>query len=115
MTRLRYYKYLLHHQSNDLSFHIFILKAFSIQKQEQTYLFLDFKAHSSIYYNPLLKVTDFIIRGSLNPIKKIVLQVLDFLPQIFYSVSFEKENIDLNVWLNTIQTLNNLIPEHIEF
>lgn len=83
MTRLRYYKYLLHHQSNDLSFHTFILKAFSIQKQEQTYLFLDFKAHSSIYYNPLLKVTDFIIRGSLNPIKK----------NCFASVRFSTTNL----------------------
>lgn len=33
-------------------------------------MFLKFKVHSLIYCNPLLKVTDFITRGSLNPTKR---------------------------------------------
>jgi hypothetical protein len=40
------------------------------QKQKQTLLFLEFKAYSLIYYNLLLKVNNFIIRWSQNPIKR---------------------------------------------
>ena len=41
--------------------------------------------------------------------------MLSFHPPIIYFVSFEEENIDLNLWLTTIQTPNNLNLEHIEF
>jgi hypothetical protein len=46
-----------------------IFRAFIILKQEQTCILLELKAHSSIYYNSLLKITDFIIRGPLDSIK----------------------------------------------
>ena len=49
--------------------HASIYRAFIILKQEQTCMFLEFKAHFSIYYNPLLKVTNFIIGESPNPTK----------------------------------------------
>ena len=54
-----------------LSIHALILITFIIYKQEQTLLFLKFRAHSPIYFNILLKVTDIIIRWSLNLIKKL--------------------------------------------
>jgi hypothetical protein len=38
-------------------------------------MFLEFKAHSSIYYNLLLKVADFIIGESLKLTKGTVLHV----------------------------------------
>jgi hypothetical protein len=46
-----------------------IFRAFIILKQEQTCILLELKAYSSIYYNSLLKITDFIIWGCLYPIK----------------------------------------------
>jgi len=53
-----------------ISIHTLILRAFIICKQEETLLFLEFKVYSLIYYNLLLKVTDFIIGGFLNSTKK---------------------------------------------
>jgi hypothetical protein len=53
-----------------LSIHTFIFRAFIIHKQEQPLLFLKFKLHSLIYCNSLLKVNNFIIGWSLNPIKR---------------------------------------------
>lgn len=44
-----------------------LIKAFIIQ---QTLLFLDFKTYYLIYYNMLLKITNFITVKSLNPPKK---------------------------------------------
>jgi hypothetical protein len=41
--------------------------------------------------------------------------VLSLLPSTTYLVSFEKENIDVNMWLSIVQTLKNLIPEQIDF
>ena len=76
---------------------------------------IEFKAHSSIYYNLLLKVADFIIEGSLKLTKRTVLHMLSLLRPIIYFLSFGEENIDLNVWLTIIQTSINFIPEHIEF
>jgi len=43
------------HNISPLSINILILNVFIIQKQEQTLFFLEFKAHSLIYCNPLLK------------------------------------------------------------
>jgi len=79
------------------SIHTLFLKAFIILKQEQTYMFLEFKAHSSIYYNLLLKVADFIIVRSLKLTKGTILHVLSLLRPIIYFLTFEEENIDLNM------------------
>jgi hypothetical protein len=57
------------HNFYSLRIHKSILRVFIISKQEQTCMFLEFKVHFSIYYNPLLKVTNFIIGRSLNFIK----------------------------------------------
>jgi hypothetical protein len=38
-----------------------------------------------------------------------------FLPPNIYFLSFKEENIDLNIWLPIIQTLNIFILEHIIF
>jgi hypothetical protein len=78
-------------------------------------MFLEFKAHSSIYYNLLLKVADFIIVRSLKLTKGTILHVLSLLRPIIYFLTFEEENIDLNMWLTIIQTSINFIPEHIKF
>jgi hypothetical protein len=66
----------LNHSSKELIIfyhlitHTLILKTFIINKQEQIFLFLEFKVHSLIYCNSLLKIIDFIIREFLNPIKR---------------------------------------------
>ena len=57
------------HNFYSLKIHKSILRVFIISKQEQTCMFLEFKVHFNIYYNSLLKVTNFIIGMSLNHIK----------------------------------------------
>jgi hypothetical protein len=57
------------HNLYSSNIYILIFKVFIILEQEQTCILLELKAHSSIYYNSLLKITNFIIRGPLNPIK----------------------------------------------
>jgi hypothetical protein len=58
------------HNFYSLSIRTLIIRVFIIKKQEQTLLFLKFKARFFIYYNSLLKITDFIFRGSTqNPTK----------------------------------------------
>jgi hypothetical protein len=78
VLRLRgglYYKYSLNHLGKDvhnyspLSIHTLILRAFIIQKQEQTLIFLEFKAYYLIYCNSLLKSHWHTIWGSLNSTK----------------------------------------------
>jgi len=53
-----------------LKIHTLTFIAFITQKQEQTFLFLEFKTLSFIYYNLYLKLLIFIIGRYPNPIKK---------------------------------------------
>jgi len=57
------------HNLYSSNIYILIFRVFIILEQEQTCILLELKAHSSIYYNSLVKITNFIIRGPLNPIK----------------------------------------------
>jgi hypothetical protein len=106
------YKYPLKHPDKlfiffySPSIHTSILKAFTIQKQEQTFLFLEFKSLSFIYYNFHLKLLTLSLDGLQIPSKNTNLQVLWILPLIIQFLSYKEENININIWLITIQTLN---------
>jgi Ca2+/H+ antiporter len=77
---------------------------------------LKFKIGSFIYYNLLLKIINFIIGWSLNPIKKDYF--VDVRPSItnHQFMNYGEVNTNMNMWLSFIQTLKKtLIPEYIEF
>jgi len=75
MIRFRDYIYPINHSGKGFIFfyspsiHALILRAFIIYKQEQTLLFIEFRAYYLISCNLFLKVTNFIIGGSLNSTK----------------------------------------------
>lgn len=69
-------------------------------------MLLEFKSLSFIYYNHHLKLLTLSLEGPQIPLKNTVLQVLWILSLIMQFLSYKEKNININIWLITIQTLN---------